>query len=155
VVATLRTPSLDHLRSRYSSSRLRILELDVSQPSQISFAFAEAIRAFDRIDVVFNNAGVGLCAEIEAAPETRNRQFMEVNFWGALAVSQHAVQCFRDANPPGIDGRLIQSSSFSGVQSWPGFGMYCASKFGQCLLFLNDQRTSTDISSRSRFRGLV
>jgi NAD(P)-dependent dehydrogenase (short-subunit alcohol dehydrogenase family) len=132
VVATLRTPSvLDYLKDQYSSSQLLILQLDVANTQQVASVFEQAIEVFGRVDVVFNNAGIGICAELEAAPDHRNREVMEVNFWGALAVSQCAVQCFRDKNPPGLGGRLIQSSSYSGIQSTPGFGIYCASKAGK------------------------
>jgi NAD(P)-dependent dehydrogenase (short-subunit alcohol dehydrogenase family) len=117
--------------SRISTHHPSCSSCNWANTQQVASVFEQAIEVFGRVDVVFNNAGIGICAELEAAPDHRNREVMEVNFWGALAVSQCAVQCFRDKNPPGLGGRLIQSSSYSDIQSTPGFGIYCASKAGK------------------------
>ena len=66
VVATLRTPSaLNDLAGTYSPDRLRIVQLDVAQSSQIAEVFSQAKAAFGRIDVVFNNAGYIVAGEAE------------------------------------------------------------------------------------------
>ena len=61
VVATLRSPSvLQDWQAAYTTEQLLVVPLDVTDASQIARAFAEAKRAFGRVDVVLNNAGVGL-----------------------------------------------------------------------------------------------
>ena len=131
VVATARRPdSLDDLALRYPKEYLLILPLDVTQPENVVEAFAQATRSFGRIDVVFNNAGIGHLGELEGMEESRARSILETNFWGAVSVTKEAMKCFRETNPSGAGGRLIQMSSYSGIIGLPGMSFYGASKFG-------------------------
>ncbi len=131
VVATARQPaSLDDLAKRYPKDRLLVLPLDVTKPEQIVDAFAEATRTFGRIDVVFNNAGKAHVGEFEGMEESTARDLLETNFWGAVAVTKEAVKCFRETNPPGVGGRLLQMSSSGGLVGMPACSFYCAAKFG-------------------------
>ena len=131
VVATARRPaSLDALVKKHSKDRLLVLPLDITQPENIVYAFAQATRTFGHIDVVFNNAGFGHPGELESMEEPKARAILETNFWGAMSVTKEAVKCFRETNPPRAGGRLIQMSSYSGLVGLPGMSFYCASKFG-------------------------
>ncbi|KAF8996916.1 NAD(P)-binding protein [Cyathus striatus] len=129
VIATLRNPEvLSYLASTYAPTQLLILKLDVTKPEEITSAFAAAHDKFGRVDVVYNNAGFGIISEVESAPDQLVRGMFEVNFWGAANVSREAVRIFRDINsPPG--GRLLQTSSVSGVVGSPAGGYYSATKF--------------------------
>ncbi|PIL22726.1 hypothetical protein GSI_15419 [Ganoderma sinense ZZ0214-1] len=130
VVATARRPSsLDDLAHRYPKDRILILSLDVTQPDQVANAFAEATRVFGRIDVVLNNAGFGHGAELEAMEEDKARAILETNFWGAVNVTKESLRCFRETNPPGVGGRLLQMSSYAGLVGLPALSFYSASKF--------------------------
>ncbi|KAH7909265.1 hypothetical protein BJ138DRAFT_1155645 [Hygrophoropsis aurantiaca] len=128
-VATLRKPEvLADLAAQFPRGRLLLIKLDVTQPTDIELAFAEAKSAYGRVDFVLNNAGFGVVAEIEGTRDTTARTLFEVNFWGAANVSREAIRFFRDDNsPPG--GRLLQVSSQSGIQATAGVGYYAASKF--------------------------
>ncbi|KZT71191.1 NAD(P)-binding protein [Daedalea quercina L-15889] len=127
-VATLRTPEvLADLTAKYSSEKLLVLKLDVTQPEEITAAFDAAVAKFGRIDVVFNNAGYGVLGEVEGTPEEHVRALFDVNFFGATNVSKAAVRVFRDVNKP-QGGRLLQMSSVS-VYSGPAvLSYYNASK---------------------------
>lgn len=118
---------------QYSSDRLLVLPLDVTYPDQVAAAFAAATRAFGRIDVVLNNAGFGQSGEFEATADPQARAVLETNFWGAVSVTREAIKCFRDTNPPGDGGRLLQMSSYGGLVGVPVVPFYCASKFGTSL----------------------
>ncbi|KAF8996902.1 hypothetical protein BDQ17DRAFT_1329685 [Cyathus striatus] len=107
---------------------LLVIKLDVSKPEEIISAFAVAHEKFDRIDVVYNNAGYGLIAEVESVPDQLARNMFEVNFWGAANISREAIRVFRDVNKPS-GGRLIQASSGAGITGIPTCGYYCASNF--------------------------
>ena len=134
VVATLRKPPvLDDLKSKYSPDQLRIVSLDVTKPEEIDKAFAIAKQAFGRVDIVFNNAGVGSVGEIEATPEGVGRQVFDVNFWGAANVSKIAVRFFREQNPPGVGGTLITNSSINGIRPPACVAYYSSAKFGEYL----------------------
>lgn len=131
VVATLRKPAvLDDLTKKYPADRLRVIKLDVTKPAEIDAAFAQAKAAFGRIDIVFNNAGYVAVGESEAMPDDVARQQFEVNFWGAVHVSQRAVRFFREENTP-QGGLLLQNSSASGLTGVPVVGFYSATKHGE------------------------
>ena len=132
VVATSRTTvALEGLKGRYSADQLLLLALDVTQPSEISRAFAQAKASFGRVDVVFNNAGVGLVAEVEGTPEASARSIFDTNFWGAANINREAVRFLREENRPGEGGRLIVNGSSGGICPLICNGYYCASKFGE------------------------
>lgn len=127
VVATLRKPSsLAPLAEQYSPSQLLILTLDVTRPSDITAAFARTQEVFGRLDVVFNNAGHGMMSEVEGTPDADARALFEVNFWGLVGVSREAIRFFREVNPPGKGGILLQNSSMMSLLGAPGGSFYCA-----------------------------
>src|SRR3954447_11538968 len=72
VVATMRTPHKDLLPR---SERMRVLALDVTDPESI----ATAIEAAGPIDVLVNNAGIGLLGAFEATPLATARELFETN----------------------------------------------------------------------------
>lgn len=139
VVATLRTPSaLSDLAATYGPDRLRVVQLDVAQSSQIADAFTQAKAAFGRIDVVFNNAGLAAVGEVESTPEEAARRVLDVTFWGAANVNKEAVRFFREDNPPGVGGRLLINSSAGGIRAGTCVPYYNAAKFGES--FTSHQR---------------
>ena len=127
---------LDDLRAKYPPERLLITPLDVTKSGDIPRAFQEAKRAFDRVDVVFNNAGISVNGEVEGTPEDAARRLFDVNFWGAANVNAEAVRFFREDNPAGSGGRLLVNSSYAGLHPIPCAGFYSAAKFGEHLRFL-------------------
>ncbi|KAI0789685.1 hypothetical protein C8Q75DRAFT_147703 [Abortiporus biennis] len=128
-VATLRQPSaLDSLKAQYPESQLLILKLDVTIPYDITAAFASAKERFGRVDVVFNNAGLGVVGETEATPENVARDLFDVNFWGADRINREAVRFFREENEPRKGGRIIVNSSYVGIGTIPGIAYYSAAK---------------------------
>lgn len=131
-VATLRKPEvLSELTAQYPRDRLLTLKVDVTKREDVANAFAETKRVFGRLDTVFNNAGHVTLAEVEAAPDNVARDVFEVDFWGAVYVTQAAVRFFREVNGAGIGGRLIQNSSIMGIWTAPTWGFYSAAKHGQ------------------------
>lgn len=131
VVATLRNPdALCDLTAQYDSEKLLLINLDVTRPDDVEAAFLKAKEKFGRIDVVFNNAGYTVIAEVEGTRDGPARNMFETNFWGAANVSREAVKFFREVNNP-VGGRLIVTSSVTGVNAVPSAGYYCASKYGE------------------------
>ncbi|KAH9914373.1 NAD-P-binding protein [Epithele typhae] len=128
VVATLRNPStLSTLSAQYPAAQLLVTRVDVTHPKEIKAAFALALDTFGRVDVVFNNAGYVLAGEAEGTPDADARALFEVDFWGAVYVSQEALRVFRDVNVP-RGGRLIQNSAAVGLVAFPNMGFYGAAK---------------------------
>ena len=90
-VATLRNPDAllaSDLAKSAQPGQLLVLPLDVSKPDQITAAFARTKQVFGRLDVVVNNAGYALMAEIEGTPDADARQAMEVMFWGPVNITK-------------------------------------------------------------------
>ena len=88
-------------------------------------------------------------------PDADARAIFETNFWGAAWVSREAVRFFREVNPAGAGGRLLQFSSVCGFQGMPGTAYYSATKFGESrALLVGAQRgndsTVTVVSSSAR-----
>lgn len=72
------------------SQRLRVLALDVTQPECI----AAALDAAGPIDVLVNNAGVGLFGAFEATPMATVRDIFETNTFGTMAMTQAVLAPF-------------------------------------------------------------
>lgn len=122
VVATARDP---RGMSDITDERLTVLPLDVRDRDRV---FATMDRAFEiagSIEVIVNNAGYGLVGALEELDESRIRDQMDTNFYGALWVSQAAVPHLREQG----SGHIVQISTVGAVGSLPLFGMYNASKW--------------------------
>ncbi|KAJ7687142.1 hypothetical protein B0H17DRAFT_1203806 [Mycena rosella] len=76
--------ALSDLESKYPFSQLLLVHLDVTQTFAIKFAFNAAVKAFGKVDVVFNNAGAFQGGEVEGIPEADVRKLFDVNLWGAV-----------------------------------------------------------------------
>ncbi|TFY76994.1 hypothetical protein EWM64_g7019 [Hericium alpestre] len=125
-VATVRKPdALSDLQAKYKPEQLLVVTLDVMNPSQIEEAFRRTKEHFQRLDVVVNNAGYGLMGEIEMTPEDLARQQIEVLFWGPV----HAIPFFREVNPKGHGGRILNISSAGGYSANATLAFYSAGKF--------------------------
>lgn len=98
--------------------------MDVTKEDQIKKAFQQALDKFDKIDVLVNNAGYGTIGAIEEFSMEEIRAQMETNFFGAVAVTKHALPVMRKNG-----GHIVQISSQSGFRASAGFGIYNASKF--------------------------
>ncbi|KAJ6600387.1 hypothetical protein DFH09DRAFT_1355680 [Mycena vulgaris] len=127
-VATLRNPAaLSDLQSKYPSTQLLLIPLDVTHTPDIKAAFDTAVKAFGKVDVVFNNAGANQIGEAEGIPEAEARKIFDINFWGAMNVSLEAIRVFREVNEP-QGGRLLNISSTTAFAPMPGAAYYVASK---------------------------
>lgn len=117
VIATMRTPREDVLPRR---ERLRVLALDVTQPDSITAAVAEA----GPIDVLVNNAGIGLLGAFEATPMETVRELFETNTFGAMAMTQSVLPQFRQR----MAGVIVNVTSSATLAPFPLVAAYTASK---------------------------
>lgn len=117
VIATMRTPR-DGLLPL--SPRLRVLPLDVTQPDSI----ARALDAAGPIDVLVNNAGLGLFGAFEATPMATVREIFETNTFGSMAMAQAVLPAWRARRA----GLLINVTSSATLAPFPLVAAYTASK---------------------------
>lgn len=97
VVATLRKPEvISDLATKYAGKdQLLVLKVDVTKPEEITSAFQKTEDAFGRIDIVVNNAGYGIIAEVEGTPDADARHLFEVCmiFRGLISYSYRITGC--------------------------------------------------------------
>src|SRR5499427_5101039 len=117
VVATMRTPR-ENLLPR--SERLRVLALDVTRPESI----AAALEASGPIDVLVNNAGLGLFGAFEVTPMSTVRELFETNTFGVMAMTQAVLPQFRARR----SGVVVNVTSSVTLTPMPLAAVYTASK---------------------------
>ncbi|KAJ5820037.1 NAD(P)-binding protein [Penicillium riverlandense] len=127
IVATAR--SLESLTYLPDEPNVLKIQLDVTSQQDIATAFASAAEKFGQINVVINNAGYGLMGDMEAISEEEARCQLETNFWGPVHATKEALRIFREVNPRGRGGTVVQISSMGGWIAFPGTSFYHASKF--------------------------
>jgi NAD(P)-dependent dehydrogenase (short-subunit alcohol dehydrogenase family) len=103
---------------------LYTVALDVTDAVQARTAVERAVELAGRIDVVVNNAGYGLLGAVEETSEEAARDLFEVNFFGALHVTQAALPVFRGQR----SGHFVNVSSVAGRDPAAGAALYAASK---------------------------
>jgi NAD(P)-dependent dehydrogenase (short-subunit alcohol dehydrogenase family) len=117
VIATMRTPRADILPP---SGALRILPLDVTSEESI----AATVEAAAPIDVLVNNAGIGVVGAFEATPMSHIRDVFETNTLGTMAMSQAVIPQMRERR----SGVIINVTSSATLAPMPLAAAYTASK---------------------------
>jgi NAD(P)-dependent dehydrogenase (short-subunit alcohol dehydrogenase family) len=115
---------LDGLAARHPG-RLLALPLDVTDRAAVVDVVARAVGHFGRLDIVVNNAGALFAGMIEEFTEAEARAQLELNFFGALWVSQAVLPQLRAQS----SGHIVQISSIGALGGFPSTGLYSASKF--------------------------
>ena len=100
---------------------------DVTIPSSVSALFSATREAFGRLDLLFNNAGVGAQpASIEEVDYDEWRRVVETNLTGAFLCTQEAIRLMKNQDPRG--GRIINNGSISAHVPRPNSAPYTATK---------------------------
>jgi NAD(P)-dependent dehydrogenase (short-subunit alcohol dehydrogenase family) len=116
IVATARRPeSLEDLDVDVR------LTLDVTDDASVAAAVGQA----GTIDVLVNNAGIGVSGPVEIVPLAEVRRLFETNFFGAVRMMQAVLPQMRARG----SGTIVNVSSVSGKVAAPLSGFYAASKF--------------------------
>lgn len=125
VAATARNiDRIAKLKEKYGDQVL-VLEVDVTNASQVQNAMSKANEYFGRLDIVFNNAGYSLVGTIEESSTDEVKAMYETNIIGPIHVIQAALPILRAQG----HGHILGTSSAVGIYSNPLIGYYCSSKF--------------------------
>ncbi|ATN34480.1 short-chain dehydrogenase/reductase [Rhizobium sp. ACO-34A] len=117
VIATMREPRDGLLPA---SERIRMLPLDVTDPESI----AAAIEKAGPIDVLVNNAGIGVVGAFEATPMAHVRKVFETNTFGVMAMTQAVIPQMRKRR----SGVIVNVTSSVTLAAMPLAAAYTASK---------------------------
>ena len=100
---------------------------NVADPASVAALFAEVKAAFGRLDVLFNNAGVGAPGvNVEDLPFEQWKNVVDINLTGVFLCTQEAIRIMKDQSPRG--GRIINNGSISAHAPRPNSAPYTATK---------------------------
>ena len=112
-------------RSMVSLPKVHYLQLDVRDKEAVAKAVSQVVEKEGRIDVLVNNAGMGIGGPLEFATEEEIRLQMDTNFMGLV----HCVDAVLPYMRKQGSGKIIALSSIGGLMGLPFQGFYSASKF--------------------------
>lgn len=109
--------------------KISIAPADISNVEGVQAVFDKLTSAFDRLDLLFNNAGTGAPpVRIEDLTLEQWNQVVGVNLTGAFLCTQRAVKLMKEQDPQG--GRIINNGSISAHVPRPNSAPYTATKHG-------------------------
>ncbi len=103
---------------------VRHLTADVTDQAQVDAAMAQVGVEQGRIDLLVNNAGMGISGAIEFTPEEHARKIIDVNFFGTFHCCKAALPYLRKSGNP----RIVNTSSVAAPVAIPFQAFYSASK---------------------------
>jgi NAD(P)-dependent dehydrogenase (short-subunit alcohol dehydrogenase family) len=122
VVATARDVRV--LSDLEQPGRCLALPLDITEPAAVEKAVRDAVAEFGQMDVLVNNAGVGLIGAVEECSMEQSRANFETNFFGPLALIHQVLPLFRKQG----SGTIVNMSAAAAIANYPGFGVYGGAK---------------------------
>jgi NAD(P)-dependent dehydrogenase (short-subunit alcohol dehydrogenase family) len=129
VLAGRRKDKLEETAAAGKSTRAKslVVATDVSDPKSIKNLFARTKEVFGRLDLLFNNAGIGAPAvPLEELPLETWKQVVDTNLTGMFLCTQEAIKLMKSQEPRG--GRIINNGSISAHAPRPRSVAYTATK---------------------------
>jgi len=111
-------------------SRAMLAHADVSRPQQVTALFRSVEKRFGRLDLLVNNAGIFFPAKWDQLREKDWDKILGINLKAAFFCAQAAARIMQRQG----HGRIVIISSLGGLQAWPEYIHYCASKAGAISL---------------------
>jgi NAD(P)-dependent dehydrogenase (short-subunit alcohol dehydrogenase family) len=127
VLAGRRKEPLEAVAKEGAPAKSLVVPTDVSDPAQIKALFAKVKETFGRLDVLFNNAGMGAPpVPLEELPFDKWQAVVATNLTAPFLCSQEAMKIMRDQSPRG--GRIINNGSISAHTPRPLSVAYTSTK---------------------------
>ncbi len=129
VVAARRRDRLEDVVNEVESAggKALAIESDIGDESQVQRFVVKTLEHFGRIDVLINNAGIGLFATVDETTPEQMERLWRVNFMGTF----HAIQNVLPIMFKQQSGQIIVVASMSGRRGAALKSAYCATKFAQ------------------------
>src|SRR5579863_500338 len=126
VLAGRRKDKLEEV-AREANGETLVVSADVADPASIRALFAKTKDTYGRLDLLFNNAGIGAPAmPIDEIPFERWQAVVATNLTGLFLCTQEAIKIMKAQNPRG--GRIVNNGSISAHTPRPGSAPYTATK---------------------------
>ncbi len=128
-LAGRRKEPLEATAAEVKESATLIVPADVSDPASVKALFDGTREKFGRLDLLFNNAGVGARPlPLEELPFEQWKKVIDINLNGTFLCTQEAFRIMKAQQPQG--GRIINNGSISAHAPRPNSAPYTASKHG-------------------------
>ena len=115
------------IEGKTSGSRTLVVPTDVSDPASVRALFAKTTDVFGRLDLLFNNAGIGAPPVLlEDLAYEQWKSVVDINLTGAFLCTQEAFKIMKSQRPRG--GRIINNGSISAHAPRPNSAPYTATK---------------------------
>lgn len=115
---------MENLQKQHSEEKLICIQADVSNKENCKQFVDAAIQQFGGIDILINNAGISMKAEMKDCDPEVIKKIMDVNFMGMVYCSKYAMASIIERK-----GTIVGISSIAGYRGLPGRSGYSASKF--------------------------
>jgi NAD(P)-dependent dehydrogenase (short-subunit alcohol dehydrogenase family) len=99
--------------------------VDVTNEEQVQHMVEDAAARHGRLDVLFNNAGIGGTLPIEAVTLEHWRRVIDINLWGVIYGIHAALPIMRKQG----GGHIVNTASIAGLIPFPFQALYCATKY--------------------------
>lgn len=109
---------------RVTDTAFPLVQLDVRNADSINQAVAKIVAEAGRLDILINNAGVGITGPLEEIPTAEMENHFHVNFFGPIAVMKAVLPIMRKQQ----EGLIINITSIAGYMGLPYRSLYSASK---------------------------
>ena len=127
VLAGRRADKLDETKKEAGNAKTLAVPTDVSDPESIKALFARTKQEYGRLDLLFNNAGIGAPAvTMEELPLETWKKVVDTNLTGIFVCTQEAIKIMKAQDPRG--GRIINNGSISAHAPRPFSAPYTSTK---------------------------
>ena len=126
-LAGRRKDALEATAAQAKGGRSLVVPTDVTDPASIKALFDKTKQTFGRLDLLFNNAGIGAPAiNLEDLTVAQWKAVVDTNLTGPFLCTQEAFRIMKDQNPRG--GRIINNGSISAYVPRPNSAPYTSTK---------------------------
>lgn len=113
--------------AEFEGARSLVVPTDITDPKSVQHLFSKVAQTFGRIDLLFNNAGIGAPEKpLESLTPGEWKKVIDTNLTGAFLCTQQAFKIMKKQDPKG--GRIINNGSISAHVPRPRSAPYTASK---------------------------
>jgi NAD(P)-dependent dehydrogenase (short-subunit alcohol dehydrogenase family) len=125
--AARRAELLERIAAECGADKALAVVADVRKPESVKSLFAQTTQKFGRLDLLFNNAGMGAPAvPMDELPYEKWKEVVDVNLNGMFLCAQEAFRIFKRQKPQG--GRIINNGSISAHAPRPFSVAYTSTK---------------------------